>query len=64
MWDMCRNLDPTPMPEDKTVIAVRLTDQPDERRNWWLIVEPGAEVDLCSIDPGFDVDLYIETDLH
>jgi len=22
-------------------------------------VSPGAEVDLCSIDPGYDVDLYV-----
>lgn len=29
MWDMRRNLDPTPMPDDKTVIAFRYTDQPD-----------------------------------
>ena len=24
----------------------------------------GQEVDLCSIDPGFDVDLYLSTDLR
>ncbi|SDY95066.1 winged helix-turn-helix transcriptional regulator [Citreimonas salinaria] len=64
MWDMRRNLDPTPMPAKRMVITFRYTDQPEERRHWWLIVEPGAEVDLCSIDPGFDVDLYVETDLR
>lgn len=64
MWDMRRNLDPTPMPATKTVIAFRYSDQPEERRYWWLIVEPEAEVDLCSIEPGFDVDLYVETDLR
>ncbi|MBM9595503.1 winged helix-turn-helix transcriptional regulator [Roseitranquillus sediminis] len=64
MWDMRRNLDPTPMPEIKTVIAFRYPDQPEERRHWWLIVEPEAEVDLCSIEPGFDVDLDVETDLR
>ncbi|WP_299437388.1 helix-turn-helix domain-containing protein [uncultured Rhodospira sp.] len=64
MWDMRRNLDPTPMPDAKTVIAFLYTDQPDDRREWWLIVEPGAEVDLCSVDPGFEVDLFVETDLR
>jgi hypothetical protein len=34
------------------------------QRNWWLIVQPGEDVDLCSIDPGFDVDLYLSTDLR
>ena len=27
-------------------------------------MEPGQEVDLCSVDPGFDVDLYLSTDLR
>ncbi len=27
-------------------------------------MEPDADVDLCSVDPGFDVDLYVTTDLH
>jgi hypothetical protein len=27
-------------------------------------VEPGNEVDLCLVDPGFDVDLYVSTDLR
>jgi hypothetical protein len=33
-------------------------------RNWWLIVEPGKPVDLCWTEPGFDVDLYLATDLR
>ena len=28
------------------------------------IVEPNREVDLCLVDPGFDVDLYLSTDLR
>ena len=27
-------------------------------------MQPGQEVDLCSVDPGFDVDLYLSTDLR
>ena len=34
------------------------------KRSWWLIVEETGEVDLCLTDPGFDVDLYVETDLR
>lgn len=63
MWDMRRNIDPTPMPPAKSTIQVIFRDQPEARRNWWLVVEPGTEVDLCSVDPGFDVDLYLSTDL-
>ncbi len=64
MWDMRRNLDPNPMPGGQSTIQIIFTDQPASRRNWWLVVEPGQEVDLCSVDPGFDVDLYLSTDLR
>ena len=29
-----------------------------------MIVDPQDSVDLCSVDPGFDVDLYVSVDLH
>ena len=53
-----------PMPQCRNTIQVIFTDLPAARRNWWLVVEPGQEVDLCSVDPGFDVDLYLSTDLR
>jgi DNA-binding HxlR family transcriptional regulator len=64
MWDMRRNLDPTPMPDRRCVIHFIYSDQPNARRYWWLVIEPDAEVDLCSVDPGFDVDLYVTVDLR
>jgi DNA-binding HxlR family transcriptional regulator len=63
MWDMRRNLDPTPLPEKRSVIHFQYPEQPPSQRIWWLLVEPEAGCDLCSIDPGFDVDLYVSTDL-
>ena len=48
----------------RNTIQVIFTDLPQTRRNWWLVVEPDREVDLCSVDPGFDVDLYLSTDLR
>jgi DNA-binding HxlR family transcriptional regulator len=64
MWDMRRRVDPTPMPEQRSTIQVIFQDLEPVRRNWWLVVEPGSGVDLCSVDPGFDVDLYLATDLR
>jgi DNA-binding HxlR family transcriptional regulator len=64
MWDMRRNIDPEPMPAKQTVIQVIFTDLAAARKNWWLIVERDGDVDLCSIDPGFEVDLYLSTDLR
>jgi DNA-binding HxlR family transcriptional regulator len=64
MWDMRRNIDPTPMPRRRNTVQFIYSDLPETRRNWWLIVEPDQSVDLCSVDPGFDVDLYLATDLR
>ncbi|MBC9034901.1 helix-turn-helix transcriptional regulator [Sphingomonas sp. JC676] len=64
MWDMRRNLDPTPLPAARTVIQIAYPELPDARRRWWLLVDPNQGVDLCSIDPGFDVDLYVSADLR
>ena len=64
MWDMRRNLNPTPMPKRRSVIQIHYPELTPAQRTWWLLVEPNAGVDLCSIDPGFDVDLYISTDLR
>lgn len=64
MWDMRRQLDLTPLPRRRSVIHFQYPEQPKERA-WWLLVQPDqAEVDLCSVDPGFDVDLYVVCDLR
>lgn len=64
MWDMRRNLNPTPLPRARTVIQFQYTDLPATKSLWWLVVEPEGEVDLCWSDPGFDIDLYVTTDLR
>ena len=64
MWDMRRNLDTDPVPERQTVIEFVYPELPPAQRRWWLIVAPDRNVDLCNVDPGFDVDLYVHTDLR
>lgn len=64
MWDMRRNLDPTPLPDGRTVIQFLYTDLPSTKSHWWLVVEPEGGVDLCWSDPGFEIDLYVTTDLR
>ena len=64
MWDMRRWLDPTPMPHRRCVIQFQYPELSAAQRNWWLVIGPDAEVDLCSVDPGFEVDLYVTTDLR
>ena len=64
MWDMRRNLNTTPMPKERSVVQFSYPELPPTQRSWWLIVDPKESVDLCSIDPGFDVDLYVSVDLR
>jgi DNA-binding HxlR family transcriptional regulator len=64
MWDIRRNMNTEPMPPRRNVIQFIFKDRPPSERNYWLIVEPDNEVDLCLVDPGFDVDLYVSTDLR
>ena len=52
------------MPKRRSVIQFLYPELPPAQRSWWLLVEPDAGVDLCSVDPGFDVDLYVSTDLR
>jgi DNA-binding HxlR family transcriptional regulator len=64
MWDMRRNLDPGSLPEGRWVIQFSYDDLPASRRSWWLLAGTDAGVELCAVDPGHDVDLYVVTDLR
>lgn len=63
MWDMRRSLDLGLMPAGRFVIQFLYRELPASKQRWWLIVD-GGEVDLCWNDPGFDVNLYVATDLR
>lgn len=64
MWDIRRNVRPEPVPAARTTIEFIFSDRAPPERNYWLLVERGHEPDLCTVDPGFDVDLYVSTDLR
>ncbi len=64
MWDMRRNLNPSPLPKQRTVVQFNYPELAASKRDWWLVIEPQGAVDLCWSDPGFEVDLYVTTDLR
>jgi DNA-binding HxlR family transcriptional regulator len=53
----------------RTVIAIHFTDDPPLRKDvwrvdqWWLVVENG-ETELCLKEPGYEVDVFVTTDLR
>ena len=64
MWDMRRGLRFDPPPPRRLIIQFQYPDAPKRDGSWWLIVEPDHPVDLCSVDPGHDVDLYVTSPLR
>ena len=64
MWNMRRNIDVLALPKSRaSVIQFTYPELAKEQRDYWLVAKPGQGVDLCLIDPGHDVDLFIRADL-
>lgn len=63
MWDVRRRLDPAALPSEPTVVMFWFRDLAAKRSRYWLRIA-GSEVDLCLTNPGYDVDLSIETTLR
>ena len=62
MWDIQRRIDTQSLPDGETVLAFMFSDL-DKHKNWWLVID-GVDIDLCTEDPGKDVDLYVASDLR
>jgi DNA-binding HxlR family transcriptional regulator len=63
MWDMRRNLMPEPLPPRRCTVKFTYPELSANQRAWWLVIE-GGEVDLCGVDPGYEVDLYVNSTLR
>jgi DNA-binding HxlR family transcriptional regulator len=64
MWNMRRKVNTAVLPKNRRcVIQFIYPELPEAERNYWLIAKPGVAIDLCTIEPGFDVDLYVTADL-
>jgi len=63
MWDMRRNIAPAVLPASRCTIRFTYPELSAGRRTWWLVID-GDGVDLCSVDPGYDVDLYVRSSLR
>jgi DNA-binding HxlR family transcriptional regulator len=59
VWWMHKRLDTAVLPDRRTVLQLRFTDDP---RPFWLVIESGAP-SVCLTDPRFEVDVTICSDL-
>ncbi len=62
MWQMRGYIDPEQLPRRQIVIQFRFGDPGLDYDTYWALSRPGVPVEICSAIPGFDVDLYVETD--
>jgi DNA-binding HxlR family transcriptional regulator len=63
MWDMRRSLDLKPMPPRRSTIQFHYPEVSASRQNYWLVID-NRTADLCQVDPGYDVDLFVECSLR
>jgi len=64
MWDIRRTMNASCLPSDRRVIIkFRFAGVPKGKSLWWLVAEDG-DVQLCLTDPGYEIDLLVDTDLH
>ena len=59
VWWMHTRLDTSVLPEGRRVLQIRFTDDP---QLFWILVERG-EPSVCVVDPGFEVDVLITSDV-
>ena len=63
MWDMRRSLSTASFPNRKCTVKFTYPELSATRNSYWIVVD-GDAVDLCSVDPGYEVDLYVRAALR
>ena len=61
MWKMRDIILPEQLPNRRIVMQFRFADPDLDYDTYWAVMNPGARPEICTSIPGFDVDLYIET---
>jgi DNA-binding HxlR family transcriptional regulator len=59
VWWMHKRLDTSGLPGKRQVFRIRFTD---DRRPFWIVIESG-DPSVCLVDPGFEVDVTITSDV-
>lgn len=60
MWKIRRLFDRDALPKRRVVMQFHFNEDL-EYDTYWAVLTPGAPVEICSLIPGFEVDLFIET---
>jgi DNA-binding HxlR family transcriptional regulator len=59
MWDIHRSVEVDALPVSRVVVHFHLRGSSDKKSRFWLVLESDS-VDMCLIDPGYEVDVFVE----
>ncbi|HEU5456452.1 MAG TPA: helix-turn-helix domain-containing protein [Nocardioides sp.] len=62
MWDVRRMIQPEGLGDGQTVVEFGFRRAPAGKSRYWLVVD--GSIDLCLVDPGHEVDLWVKADLR
>ena len=62
-WSIHLRMNVEAMPDGRTVLQFEFSETDDDCRRFWIITSDG-NVDMCTEDPGFEVDLTIKSGLR
>jgi hypothetical protein len=63
MWDIRRRMDASAFPRRRSTVQFAYPELDVRHRDYWLVVEDG-KADLCYVDPGYEVDLWVRCPLR
>lgn len=63
MWDIRRSIRPDPPVATRQTVQFLYPDLAPADQNWWLVVQE-RDVELCYVNPGFEIDLLVTSSLR
>ena len=63
MWNVRRGVDLDELPPRRIVIRFHFDDEDLKYDTYWMVCQPGTLPEMCTYEPSFDVDLYVETNI-
>lgn len=63
MWNLRKRFVTEEFPNRRVVIQFRFSDPGLGYDTYWALSQPGAPIEICSSIPGFDIDVYVETNV-
>ncbi|CTQ55857.1 putative HTH-type transcriptional regulator YybR [Roseibium album] len=62
MWQMRGLIFSEELPKRQIVMQFRFSDPGLDFDTYWVLLRPGCPTEICSEIPGYDIDLFVETD--